>query len=310
MFRCPITYKMCGKSNYSSDGLRLLDLKLKELKPFPFNPTEQRMRASQLAEKLSITGIQPKLSAILNVEKGEFEIVQRDGMFILKPPHPNFDELVENEDLTMKLAKTVSISVPLHGLLHNLDGSLTYFIKRFDRIENNRKLETRDFAQLLGLSDSKIYASSMEKIGETITLECVNPLEEKTKLFRLVLFNFLIGNEDMHVKNFTLINYGNGMVLSPAYDLINTTIVLKTNEEIALPIKGKKSRITHADLFNYFGSERLGLDKNTLNNILMSFSTSMTLWKEIISKSFLSQKKREQYEQVIQTRWASLNAKS
>ena len=309
--RCPITYEVCDiEKQYSQRGLNLLDRNLKYLKSFSFKPEEQRLRAIQLAEKLSIQGIQPKLSVTLNVEKAEFEIVEKEGMFILKPPHQDFEELPENEDLTMKLAGIVGINVPLHGMIYNIDGSLTYFIKRFDRLTENRKINVEDFSQLLGLSRGSIYDSSMEKIVSAIDEHCTFPQIEKEKLFRLVIFNFLIGNEDMHLKNYSLIRHPNKVELSPAYDLINTTIILQAKEEIALPIRGKKNKLKRSDLIDYFGSQLLKLSDKILKEELLRFETSLMPWQDLINKSFLSQKLRYPYVELIQSRWQRISDRS
>lgn len=87
MNRCAITYELCGPRKYSIEGLKMLSRNLNNLKYFPYTPKEQVQLAAQLATKLSIQGVQPKLSLILNVAKEEFEIVEKGGKFILKPPH-------------------------------------------------------------------------------------------------------------------------------------------------------------------------------------------------------------------------------
>jgi len=303
MNRCPITYELCDDQKYSKKGLRLLSKRLTNLNDFPYTPKEQIQLAAQLAAKLSIQGVQPKLSVVLNIAKQQFEIVEKDGKFIIKPPHQTYDELPENEDLTMKMAAVVNIEIPFHGMIYNIDGSLTYFIKRFDRLSGNKKIGVEDFSQLLGFSRETKYECSMEKVISVIEKHCTFPVIEKLKLFRLIIFNFLVGNEDMHLKNFTLIRREDKVELSPAYDLVNTTIILKSKEEIALPIKGKKSNLKRADLFDYFGEERLGLSREVLNQEMVIFTKSLATWDELISNSFLSQKMRDSYRSLIRERW-------
>jgi len=308
MNHCPITYELCPQK-YSKNGLKLLSRTLVYLHDFPFTPKEQIQLASEYATKLSIQGVQPKLSVILDVKKEGFEIVEKNGRYILKPPHHIFEEVPQNEDLSMKLAAIVGIEVPLHGMIYNIDQSLTYFIKRFDRVTKNKKIGVEDFSQLLEYSRETKYESSMEKVASVIETHCTFPLLEKIKLFRRVLFNFLIGNEDMHLKNFSLIQRDHKVELSPAYDLLNTTIILKAKEEIALPIRGKKNRLTHADLFDYFGKERLGLPPAILESELLRFEHSLEAWKMLISQSFLSQKSQERYQELIMERWRRLKLK-
>ena len=143
----------------------------------------------------------------------------------------------------------------------------------------------------------------MEKVISVIDNHCTFPMIEHLKLFRLIIFNFLIGNEDMHLKNFTLIRRNNKVELSPAYDLLNTTIVLQAKEETALPLRGKKSKLSQDDLVGYFGHERLKLPKTTLEQELSNFKKSLKPWKSLIDQSFLSQKMKASYHDLISNRW-------
>ena len=133
MNRCPITYELCGRNKYSEKGLSLISPTLKSLNDLPFTALEQRQEAINRASKLSVQGVQPKLSAVISVIKQQFQIVNQFGNYIIKPPNELFPELPENEDLTMKMAKIYGIEVPLHGLIYAKDGTKSYFIKRFDR---------------------------------------------------------------------------------------------------------------------------------------------------------------------------------
>ncbi|MDF2577646.1 MAG: hypothetical protein K0S74_1130 [Chlamydiales bacterium] len=306
MNRCPITYENCENHKYSKKGLRLLAKNLENLNDLPYTPTEQIALAAQMAAKLSIQGVQPKLSAKFNTTKQTFEVVENGGRFILKPPHQLYEELPQNEDLTMKLASKVGIEVPFHGMIYNIDGSLTYFIQRFDRLPKNRKLAVEDFSQLLGYPRETKYDASMEKVVGVIEEHCTFPVLEKLKLFRIVLFNFLTGNEDMHLKNFSLIRRDYKVEMSPTYDLLNTTIVLKAKEEIALPIRGKKSKLNSSDLFDYFAQERLGLTRTVVLEELDRFNDVFADWDELIHNSFLSETMREKYLDLIKKRWSCL----
>ena len=133
MNRCPITYELCGDLHYSARGLKLLAPKLTALKDLPYSAAELRQEAVNRASKLSIQGVQPKLSAIISVANQQFEIVNQFGNYIIKPPSDLFPELPENEDVTMRMAQVYGIEVPIHGMLYAKDQSRSYFIKRFDR---------------------------------------------------------------------------------------------------------------------------------------------------------------------------------
>jgi len=274
MNRCPITYEPCGELVYSPKGLKLLSPILKDLALLEYTAEELRSEAMIRASKMSIQGVQPKLSAILNSKNGSFDIVDKNGRYILKPQHHVFPELPQNEDLTMRLASTIGIEVPLHGMVYAKDRSLTYFIRRFDRKGQKDKVQVEDFAQLAGRSRDTKYNYSMEKLVWLIDGFCTFPAVEKAKLFKRVIFNYLTGNEDMHLKNYSVIVQADKVVLSPAYDLLNSTIVLKGDiEEIALPVKGKKSNLNERILIDYFGKETCELTDKVIEKNLQEIKS-------------------------------------
>ncbi|MDO9612915.1 MAG: HipA domain-containing protein, partial [Bacteroidota bacterium] len=225
------------------------------------------------------------------------------GKYILKPPHHIFPELPQNEDLTMRLAESIGIEIPLHGLIYSKDHSLTYFIKRFDRKGQKDKVATEDFAQLAGMSRDTKYNYSMEKLVKLLDDYCTFPAIEKAKLFKLVLFNYLVGNEDMHLKNYSVIVRNGKVELSPAYDLLNTSIVLKGDiEEIALSLKGKKSNLNRDILVNYFGKERCSLTDKIIEKTLETVQSAIPSWFNLIDISFLSDEMQEKYRTLLQKR--------
>lgn len=303
MNRCPITYEPCGDDKYSTVGLRLLSRSLTDLDDIPLTQEEQLREAAVRATKMSVQGIQPKLSAILNVRSNSFEIVDRGGRFILKPQSNMYPELPENEDLTMRLASSAGLEVPLHGMVYSRDKRLTYFIRRFDRHGRGGKYSLEDFAQLAGKSRDTKYDYSMEKVAEIVERYCTFPMVEKVKLFRLTLFNFLVGNEDQHLKNFSLITREGKVSFSPAYDLINTTIALANpQEEIALPLTGRKRNLTRKILVEYWGMERLGLNERTTGNVVTGLFEARRKWDELVGTSFLSEGMKEKYGSLLAER--------
>lgn len=302
--RCPITYQIIAPSQtYSMEGLRSLSRQLKTLAHLPFSAAGLRQEAASRVDKMSIQGVQPKLSAILNLQQNCFNIVDSHGTFILKPSLDNYPEVPANEDLTMKMAAAIGIEVPRHGLLYNNDETFTYFIKRFDRIGKKTKQPVEDFAQLSGNNRNSKYEFSMEKIVPLIERYCTFPLLEKHKLFIRVLFNYLVGNEDMHLKNFSLITRQQKTELAPAYDFLNTTILLpRVKEELALPLRGKKNNITANDLLQYYALDRLSLSPKILQETLTYFRTQLPLLFNWIDCSFLSQPMKNAYTEVLTQR--------
>lgn len=308
MNRCPITYLQCGDQRYSEKGLKLLASGLSQLKRLEYTAEEQRREAYIRSSKMSVQGVQPKLSAVLNIRDQKFDVVDKHGRFLLKPQHHIYPQMPENEDVTMRLAKSIGLDVPLHGMIWAKDGTLTYFIKRFDRKGQKAKIPVEDFAQLAGLGRDTKYNYSMEKVVNLVNEYCTFPAIEKVKLFKLVLFCFITGNEDMHLKNFSIINQNGKIEISPCYDLLNTTIELKNaSEEIALTLKGKKNKLTKQMLIQYFGGERCELNDKVITNALAAISNALPDWIEEIHNSFLSEEMKAKYIDLVESRFEKLS---
>jgi len=298
----------CGDRRYSEKGLKLLAAGLSRLKQLEYTAEEQRKEAYYRSSKMSVQGIQPKLSAVLNIKDEKFDIVDKYGKYILKPQHHIYPQMPENEDLTMRLAESIDLEVPLHGMIWAKDKSLTYFIKRFDRKGQKDKIPVEDFAQLAGLSRDTKYKYSMEKVVELVNEHCTFPAVEKVKLLKLVLFCFITGNEDMHLKNFSIINRNGKIEISPCYDLLNTTIELKNaSEEIALTLEGKKKNLTKQMLIKYFGGERCEINDKVINNTVESIFKAKPGWIREINNSFLSGEMKEKYIAVVESRFRRLS---
>lgn len=304
---CPITLKHFVRERasglYSKQGLRRLHARLTGLRPLAFSADDQLREAAARADKMSVQGVQPKLSAVLRLKNESFEVVDTGGRFILKPCPAEWSEVPENEALTMTLAATCGIEVPDHGLVVSIDGSWTYWIRRFDRAGRKERVPLEDFAQLQGRTRETKYESSMEKVVATVEEFCTFPAVEKKNLALRVLFCFLTGNEDMHLKNFSLISAKGKVALSPAYDLLNSSIVLRDPvEEVALPIRGKKSNLTRKDLVDYFCGERCGLSRKITEEMLRGLETDSADWPEVIRHGFLGAEMTEKYLDLLEKR--------
>lgn len=308
MNRCPITYESCGDSKYSRRGLHLFSRRLENLNDFRYSAAEQRQESVIRSAKVSIQGVQPKLSVRLNIVKSVFEIVDKGGRYIIKPQHETYPQLPENEDLTMRFAETVGIEVPLHGLIYCRDGSFSYIIRRFDRRGKSGKLAVEDFAQLSGMDRETKYNFSMEKLIPILDF-CTFPAIERAGLFRRCIFNYLVGNEDMHLKNFALITRDSKIMLAPAYDFLSTTVAyisvgkkVDDIKEIALPLEGKKRNLSRKLWVDYFGRKRLGLNSSVITEELQNFSDAFKRWLTIIQSSFISDEMKELYISLIEER--------
>ena len=309
---CPITLEeTVFSATFSPGGLRLLHPRLKHLEPLDLTHTEQLRQARLQADKMSIQGVQPKLSAVVSVTEGRFQIVDTGGRFILKPNPPPYAEVPQNEALTMTMAKTAGIDVPPHGLIPAIDGSWVYVVKRFDRSGRAEKIHVEDFAQLSGATRETKYEGSMERVAKLVEEFCSFPVIEKAKLARRALFCFLTGNEDMHLKNWSLMMENSRVTLAPAYDLLNTTLVLeKAIEEIALPLNGKKKKLTQSDWLNYYCKERLQIPEKIMQGILAELSAAVPQWRQLISRSFLSPTSKDLYAQLLDNRLKRLGLNS
>jgi serine/threonine-protein kinase HipA len=305
MNRCPITYELCGTDKYSAKGMRLIAPKLTHLNDLPYTAVELRQEAANRAKKLSIQGVQPKLSAAVSIVDQEFKIVDQFGTYIIKPQNDLFPQLPENEDVTMRMAKAFGLDVPFHGMLYGKDGSLSYFIKRFDRHGKGKKWATEDFAQLTANTRDTKYRFTMEKLIPVLDEFCSFPAIEKADFFKRILFCFVTGNEDMHLKNFSLITKNGKTTLTPIYDFLNSTIAIKNpNEEMALPLKGKKSNLKASDFIEYYAKERLQLNEKTIATILDQMTKATPKWKELLETSFLSDEMKEKYLELLERRIA------
>jgi len=268
------------------------------------------------AAKMSIQGVQPKLSVRLNAKAGVFEIVDRGGRYVIKPQHGLYPNLPENEGLTMQLAGLCGIEVPLSGLVRCVDGTWSYFVRRFDRVGHNRKVPLEDFAQLSGFSRDTKYESSMEQVVKVLDRFCTFPAIEKVKLFKRSLFNYLVGNEDMHLKNFSLITRDGKIELAPGYDYLSSTVAfmvlgkeLDSIEEVALPLRGKKRNLTRRIWVDYFGRERLALPARVSDRVMRELAEAESSWRTRMEESFLPAAQKQLYATVLDERLVKLSLK-
>lgn len=268
-----------------------------------FGKNELKAIAQQIIiRSVTITGVQAKLSlALEKIDKQNSRlrmIVGLWGNFILKPPTETFHQLPENEDLTMKLASLCGIKTAEHSLIRLASGELAYLTKRFDRIKGS-KVHVEDLCQLTETLTEHKYRSSMEKVGKAIRSFSTNTGLDALAFFELIIFCFLTGNADMHLKNFSLMKTQSGEIqLSPAYDLVSTKLVMpKDLEEMALTINGKKNRLKKID-FDKLG-DSLGISEKARENIYWKFQTKMESMLALISISFLDKDLQKVYQDLI-----------
>jgi serine/threonine-protein kinase HipA len=249
-------------------------------------------------QRISVTGVQPKLSVSLGKIKGKnrLTIVNLWGEFILKPQHDQISSMPETEDLTMHLAELFGISVCSHSLLHASDGTLVYIARRFDRV-GKRKIHMEDFCQLSEFLTENKYKGSYERAGKLILKYCTHTGLDALRYFELLIFCYLTGNNDMHLKNFSLLHQLNSLELSPAYDLINVNLIFpKDTEETALLLGGKKRNLKLQD-FDALG-QLLGIPEKVRRNSYQKFKTHDEAVLRLINASFLEDQKKTGYREI------------
>jgi serine/threonine-protein kinase HipA len=250
-----------------------------------------------MAGKMSISGVQPKLS--MSRQGSRLITVATGGQFILKPQTERFSLLPQIENLCMMIAGLLGIDIPPHGLFDLRDGSPAYLVRRFDRTKDGGKLRCEDFAQILGEDDK--YAGSMERIGKKIRELSSVPGLDVQLFFERVLLNFLLGNGDAHLKNFSMLETADGgLRLSPAYDIVCSKAVIPKESDCALTLNGKQNRIGRPD-FEQLG-DALKIPAKVVGGIFERFEQSYPTMLEEIPHSRLTEEIQDEVRRVMEER--------
>ena len=288
----------CARKFFGTKDVPLLEYRHEDLDRL----AEQIIRA-----QTSLTGVQPKLSLNLDKHDGSnrLTIVGLWGDYIFKPQTESYEQLPENEDLTMHLAEAAKISVVPHSLVRLADGKLGYITKRIDRTENGEKIDMEDMCQLTLHPTEYKYKGSHEQIAKTILQYSSTPKLDLTNYMQLLLFCFVTGNNDMHLKNFSLYRPSKGYQLTPAYDLLNIAIANpKDKEELALTLAGKKAKLRLEDFLN--AAKTMGLEEKVVLRLITSLQKALPQWQTLIHNSFLSEDMKQAYEDLIISRLSRL----
>lgn len=257
-------HKSCSRNFFGTWPPPTLDVALDDL---------QQYAAISVLERITVTGVQKKLS--VNIERHDkdsrFTVVGLWGNFILKPPVEEYPHLPENEDIIMRIASLAGIPVVPHAMIRLASGELAFITRRIDRVNRGEKIAMEDFCQISGRLTEDKYKGSVERIGRLLNTYSVYPGLDAVDLFERVIFNYLCGNADMHLKNYSLVETSKGMRLSPAYDLVSTKLVIPDDpEESALTINGKKARLSKKDFDTL--ADSLGVRKPAAGKIFQKFT--------------------------------------
>ena len=270
----------------------------------PYDHSQVRQLAkSVIRTQTTVPGVQAKLSIdIQRVEQTtRFTIVGLSGKYILKPQTKLYAELPENEDLTMHLAEQAGIAVVPHCLARFMDGQLVYLSTRIDRTYKGEKVPMEDLCQLSEQLTEYKYRGSYEQVSKVINRFSAAPMLDVVNFWQVVIFSWLTGNSDMHLKNFSLYAPKGNYVLAPAYDLLNTLAVVPTDpEELALNLNGKKRKIGWRDWSA--AMTRSGVPEKVQENMRKRFVQVLPKWEDTIRNSFLTETMQERYLEIVRTR--------
>ncbi len=287
-------HKKCLKNEFGLKQMPIIDIDEKKLKKY----------AKELIEtSTAITGVQPKLSLWLEESKQNirFTIADNKSNFIFKPASEVYQSLPENEDLCMHLASELNIKTAKHSLIRMPSDNLAYITQRFDRVKD-RKLASEDLCQLTESLTEHKYRGSYEKIGQTIRKFSSQSGLDTLTFFELLLFSYIIGNADMHLKNFSMSeNIDGSFTMSPAYDLLSTFLVIENeSEQLSLTINGKKNKIKKSD-FDIL-AKNLTLTEKQRDNSYKKFITKKEKIEWWVQNSFLPDNQKEKLQELIDKR--------
>lgn len=292
-------HPQCVASIFGLNQIPLIEIDEKKLATYA---------KKNLSANTAITGVQPKLSLWLEESKKNirFTIVDDKSNYIIKPQSETYKSLPENEDVCMHLANEFGIETAKHGLIRLPSGSLAYITKRFER-DGEKKIACEDLCQLTETLTEHKYRGSYEKGGKVIKLYSTQTGLDTFRYFELVVFSFISGNADMHLKNFSMFEKEEGLFsLSPAYDLVSTSLVIKNeHEQLCLSINGRKNKLTKKD-FDAFALS-LSLNAKQVQNCYQFFFKKVEQAKWWIENSFLPFEQKEGLKLLVSNRIELLN---
>ncbi len=287
-------HKSCCRKFFGTTTAPVLDYTRKEM---------DDLASKIIKSQTTLTGVQPKLS--LNLDKHQntqrLTIVGLWGRYIFKPQSALFAMLPENEDLSMHLAEIAKLKVVPHTLIRMADDSIGYLTKRIDRSANGEKIAMEDMCQLTERQTEHKYRSSYEQIGKAIRKYSSSPQLDMVNFLELVYFSWITGNNDMHLKNFSLYSPEDDPMLTPAYDLLNAAICNhKDKEELALNLNGKKKNINDQDFIKTF--KTCGIPEIVFERIKKKYLKLLPKFEEEIRSSFLSEELKTDYIELLHLR--------
>lgn len=272
----------------------------------------EELAKENISQRVIVTGVQPKLSLGFTGEgnKNRLTIVGAlNGRYILKPPFELYPQMPEIEALSMLLAQACGIATVPFLLIPMKSGELAYLTRRIDRSAKDEKYPMEDACQFTERLTEHKYRGSYEQIAKGIITYAQNPLLEVVKFYQQVIVSFLIGNNDMHLKNFSLIALNNNQYqLAPAYDMVAVKLLIpEDQEDLALNLNGKKRKLKRKD-FNEAMS-KAQIPEKAIENLWNRIEKGMQNWPKIINNGFLSDELKVTLLELIETRAEQINLK-
>ncbi len=252
----------------------------------------------------SLSGIQKKIAVNLSADRETLQVAAEGGRYILKPQTDTYPVLPENEHVTTRLAQLVDIDVAPSGMVALKGGSLAFVVRRFDRLDNGRKLRQEDFCQLAEKSPKEKYDGSAELCVKLLRRYASEPPIEILKFFRMLVFAWWSGNGDMHLKNFSVLADEQGLLkLTPAYDLVCTRLVIP-NDPLALSVAGKKDKLHRKDWMAF--AAFCQLPEKTAARVLDKQASVAGESVALIDRCFLPNDQKVAFKQLVADRTAEL----
>lgn len=293
-------HNRCVRSFFGTAKMPMLDLSEKKL---------EELANMTVNKGLTVPGVQKKLSLHLSDDaETRLTIVDYPTGYILKPQTTEYRELPEHEHLAMCLAQIAGIQTVPHALV-KLHDQYAYITKRIDRKISKNALKLyamEDFCQISGRLTQDKYKGSYENCGKIIKKYSIYPGLDLSELFLRVVFSFIIGNSDMHLKNFSLREKepaGRQFCLSRAYDILAVNVVLpEDGEQLALTLNGKKSNIRKKDFFAL--AKSLEIPEKSAENMLKKICLLKDQFWQQCDEAYLSEGQREKVKDLIGQRTA------
>ena len=273
----------------------------------------ETLAKENIAQRIIVTGVQPKLSLGFKEQNAQSRLTivgALNGRYILKPPFHVYPQMSEIEALSMLLAQACGIATVPFLLIPLKDGQLAYLTKRIDRTTSGEKYPMEDACQFTERLTEHKYRGSYEQIAKNIIEYAQNPLLDAVKFYEQVIVSFLIGNNDMHLKNFSLIAKENKQYnLAPAYDMVAVKLLIpEDQEELALNLNGKKRKLKRLDFDE--AMTKAHIPKKAIQNLWKRIEKGMKKWEEIVENSFLTKERKETLIVLIQERAKQLKLNS